>query len=105
MRFRSQSKICCSRYMFLQMVVLTNARQRRSKWERFRIGNSGKKNRSAANLVFIERAAALLDDPEYGLKLGTSHGARDNGLVGFIALNSPTLRDALALGYLVEAVT
>jgi len=50
----------------------------------------------AAYVDLIERAATLLGDPEYGLKLGTSHGARDNGLVGFIALNSPTLGDALA---------
>ena len=38
----------------------------------------------------------LLGDPGYGLKLGASHDVRDNGLIGFIALNSPTLRDALA---------
>ena len=44
----------------------------------------------------IERAAMLLGEPAYGLKLGAHHEARDSGLVGFIALNSPTLRDALA---------
>ena len=44
----------------------------------------------------IERAALLLGEPGYGLKLGISHGVRDSGLVGFIALNSPTLGDALA---------
>lgn len=44
----------------------------------------------------IERAALLLDEPGYGLKLGTAHGVRDGGLVAFIALNSPTLGDALA---------
>jgi len=38
----------------------------------------------------------LLGDPGYGLKLGASRDVRDNGLLGFIALNSPTLRDALA---------
>ena len=50
----------------------------------------------AAYVGLIERAAVLLGDPGYGLKLGTSHGVRDNGLIGFIALNSSTLRDALA---------
>ena len=44
----------------------------------------------------IERAALLLGEPGYGLKLGASHGVRDSGLLGFIALNSPTLGDALA---------
>ena len=38
----------------------------------------------------------LLADPGYGLKLGASHDVRDNGLIGFLALNSPTLDDALA---------
>jgi AraC-like DNA-binding protein len=50
----------------------------------------------AAYVGLIERAAVLLGDPGYGLKLGASHGVRDNGLIGFIALNSPTLKDALA---------
>ena len=50
----------------------------------------------AAYMGLIERAALLLGEPGYGLKLGTSHGVRDSGLVGFIALNSPTLGDALA---------
>lgn len=44
----------------------------------------------------MERAAALLARADYGLKLGASHDVRDNGLIGFIALNSPTLKDALA---------
>ena len=44
----------------------------------------------------IERAALLLAEPAYGLKLGCSHDVRDNGLLGFIAANSPTLGDALA---------
>ena len=38
----------------------------------------------------------LLADPAYGMKLGASHDVRDNGLIGFLALNSPTLHDALA---------
>ena len=50
----------------------------------------------AAYMGLIERAALLLDEPGYGLKLGISHGVRDSGLVGFIALNSATLGDALA---------
>jgi hypothetical protein len=50
----------------------------------------------AAYMGLIERAALLLDEPGYGLKLGATHDVRDSGLVGFIALNSPTLRDALA---------
>jgi AraC-like DNA-binding protein len=50
----------------------------------------------AAYVGLIERAAMLLVDPAYGLKLGASHDVRDNGLIGFLALNSPTLNDALA---------
>ena len=50
----------------------------------------------ASYMGLIEQAALLLADPGYGLKLGASHDVRDNGLLGFIALNSPTLRDALA---------
>ena len=50
----------------------------------------------AAYMGLIERAALLLDQPGYGLKLGASHDVRDSGLIGFIALNSPTLGDALA---------
>jgi hypothetical protein len=50
----------------------------------------------AAYVGLIERAAMLLADPGYGLKLGASHDVRDNGLIGFLALNSPTLHDALA---------
>jgi AraC-like DNA-binding protein len=50
----------------------------------------------AAYMGLIERAALLLGEPGYGLKLGSSRDVRDSGLVGFIALNSPTLGDALA---------
>jgi AraC-like DNA-binding protein len=50
----------------------------------------------AAFMRLIERAALLLEEPAYGLKLGASHDVRDNGLLGFIAANSPTLGDALA---------
>ena len=45
----------------------------------------------AAYMGLIERAALLLGEPGYGLKLGSSRDVRDSGLVGFIALNSPTL--------------
>ena len=50
----------------------------------------------AAYVGLIERSAVLLGRPDYGLRLGASHDVRDNGLIGFIALNSPTLKDALA---------
>ena len=50
----------------------------------------------ASYMGLIEQAALLLAEPGYGLKLGASHDVRDNGLLGFIALNSPTLGDALA---------
>jgi AraC-like DNA-binding protein len=50
----------------------------------------------AAYIGLVERAAVLLGDAGYGLRLGASHGLRDGGLLGFIALNSPTLGDALA---------
>ncbi len=50
----------------------------------------------AAFMRLIEQAAMLLAEPGYGLKLGASHDVRDNGLLGFIAVNSATLRDALA---------
>jgi AraC-like DNA-binding protein len=50
----------------------------------------------AAYVGLMERAAVLVARADYGLKLGASHDVRDNGLIGFIALNSPTLKDALA---------
>jgi AraC-like DNA-binding protein len=43
----------------------------------------------------IERAAAVLGDSNYGLRLGAAQEARDAGLLGFVVLNSPTLMDAL----------
>jgi AraC-like DNA-binding protein len=48
-----------------------------------------------AVIGLMERAAALLDDPSLGLRLGASYEARDSGLLGFVVLNSPTLKDAL----------
>jgi AraC-like DNA-binding protein len=43
----------------------------------------------------IEHAATLVGDASYGLHLAASLDARDHGLLGFLALNSPTLMDAL----------
>ena len=43
----------------------------------------------------IEGAARLVGDPCYGLRLGASRDARERGLLGFIALNSPTLMDCV----------
>src|SRR5262245_54764290 len=43
----------------------------------------------------IQGAAHLTGDPCYGLQLGASRNARERGLLGFLALNSPTLMDAL----------
>ena len=47
-------------------------------------------------LRLIERAAAVTGDPSYALRLGAAHEARERGLIGFVALNSPTLFDALS---------
>jgi AraC-like DNA-binding protein len=52
--------------------------------------------RYSAVLRLIERAADALGDASLGLRLGASHEAGDHGMIGFIALNSPTLRDALS---------
>ena len=60
------------------------------------LGDSETRIAYSAFVGLIERAAMLLGEPAYGLKLGTRHDVRDNGLLGFIALNSPTLGDALA---------
>lgn len=49
----------------------------------------------ASVLGLIERAASMLDDVNYGLRLGTSYGLREGGLLGFVLLNSPTLMDAI----------
>jgi AraC-like DNA-binding protein len=47
-------------------------------------------------LRLIERAADLTEDASYGLRLGAARDPRDRGLLGFIALNSPTLLDAMS---------
>jgi AraC-like DNA-binding protein len=49
----------------------------------------------AAVLQLIERAATVLGDSSLGLRLGASYEARDSGLLGFVMLNSPSLREAL----------
>lgn len=49
-----------------------------------------------AVLRLIERAAAEIGDPSYGLQLGAQRDQRDGGLLGFVLLNSATLLDALA---------
>jgi hypothetical protein len=46
-------------------------------------------------LHLIERAAKLTGDASYGLRLGAARDPRDRGLLGFMALNSPTLIDAM----------
>jgi len=43
----------------------------------------------------IQGAAHLTGEPCYGLRLGASRNARERGLLGFVALNSPTLMDAV----------
>jgi AraC-like DNA-binding protein len=49
----------------------------------------------ASVLGLIERAAALVGDDSFGLRLGASRDTRERGLLGFLVLNSPTLMDAL----------
>jgi len=43
----------------------------------------------------IERAATLVGDHSFGLRLGASRDTRERGLLGFLILNSPTLMDAI----------
>ena len=49
----------------------------------------------ASVLSLIERAATLVGDHSFGLRLGASRDTRERGLLGFLILNSPTLMDAL----------
>jgi len=49
----------------------------------------------ASMLWLIEHAASLVGDPSYGLRLGASREPSERGLLGFLALNSPTLMDAM----------
>jgi AraC-like DNA-binding protein len=48
-----------------------------------------------AVIGLIERAATLTGDACFGLRLGASRDTRERGLLGFLALNSPTLMDAM----------
>src|SRR5262249_5315496 len=48
----------------------------------------------AAVLRLIERAATVLDGPSLGLRLCAAYEARGSGLLGFVVLNSATLKDA-----------
>ena len=58
---------------------------------------SNPENRLPQTPVFhlMERAASLTGDASYGLRLGASLNPRDRGLLGFIAVNLPTLIDAM----------
>jgi AraC-like DNA-binding protein len=49
----------------------------------------------ASVLALVERAANVLGDASYGLRLGAAQEARSSGMLGFLMLNSPTLFDAL----------
>ena len=49
----------------------------------------------AAGVRLFERAASLAGDASYGLHLGASLDASEYGMLGFLALNSPTLMDAM----------
>lgn len=46
-------------------------------------------------LRLIERAASLVGDASYGLRLGASRDTPDRGLLGFLLLNSLTLMDGM----------
>jgi AraC-like DNA-binding protein len=61
-------------------------------------GLSDPENRVPQTPVFhlMERAASLTGDASYGLRLGASVDPGNRGLLGFIALNSPTLIEAMA---------
>ena len=48
----------------------------------------------ASVVHLIERGATLVGDLNYGLHLAASLGPRDHGLLGLLALISPTLIDA-----------
>jgi AraC-like DNA-binding protein len=49
----------------------------------------------AAVIRLMERAAALLGEPGFGLRFGASQDLTDGGILGFVMLNSTTLRDSL----------
>jgi AraC-like DNA-binding protein len=49
----------------------------------------------SAVVSLMERAAALLGEPGFGLRLGASQDISDSGLIGFVMLNSAKLVDAV----------
>jgi len=49
----------------------------------------------AAVLTLMERAAALLGESSFGLRLGAAQNLSDGGILGFVMLNSATLLDAV----------
>jgi AraC-like DNA-binding protein len=49
----------------------------------------------AAVVSLMERAATLLGEPGFGLRLGASQNLSDGGILGFVMLNSATLLDAV----------
>lgn len=49
----------------------------------------------AAAVALMERAAALLGEPDFGLRLGAAQDITDGGILGFVMLNSGTLREAV----------
>src|SRR5262245_48235576 len=49
----------------------------------------------AAVVSLMERAAALLGEPGFGLRVGASQDISDSGILGFVMLNSATLLDAV----------
>ncbi len=59
------------------------------------LGNPDNRVPYCATLSLIERAAVVLGEASYGLRLGAGQEARDSGMLGFLMLNSPTLFDAL----------
>src|SRR4051812_14297946 len=49
----------------------------------------------AAVVSLMERAAALLGEPGFGLRLGAAQNIGDSGILGFVMLNSATLLDCV----------
>ena len=47
----------------------------------------------ASVIALMERAAALLGEPGFGLRLGASQDISNSGILGFVMLNSATLLD------------
>ena len=49
----------------------------------------------ASVIALMERAATLLGEPGFGLRLGASQDISDSGILGFVMLNSATLLDSV----------